>query len=46
MESEGPQTCTYTHWVDKIDLVCVNCGEVVATDSVHHERHDLCGAHY
>lgn len=45
-ELDGPQRCDYTHWVDEVVWRCTSCGEVRLRDSVHHERHSLCGKNY
>lgn len=46
VESKGPETCTYSHWVDKISWVCKDCRAVIATDTYHHENHSLCGMNF
>lgn len=46
VESKGPETCTYTHWVDRISWVCEDCGTVIGSDTFHHENHSICGKSY
>lgn len=46
VQSKGPETCTYAHWMEKLSWVCDDCRTVVATDIYHHESHGLCGTNY
>lgn len=41
-DNDGPQWCSYTHWVDELETHCTSCDFVLYRDSIHHERHSLC----
>lgn len=44
--SQGPQQCTYSHWVEVVSFVCADCGYVIGTDTYQYEKHALCGVDY
>lgn len=44
--SQGPQQCTYSHWVEVVSFVCADCGYVIGNDTYQHEKHTLCGVNY
>lgn len=45
-QSQGPQQCDYSKWVEKTSLICTDCGYVLGGDTYYHEKHSICGIDY
>lgn len=45
-QSQGPQQCNYSKWVDETSLICTDCGYVIGGDTYYHEKHSICGVNY